>query len=118
MYLALQNAKTMTWLLNLASHLFIISHKIAARNQPGAKAVKQDRKKLSSRDQLTGPFIETAIRLGALALLLYWTLILVRPFISIVIWSVVLSVALYPVFEWMALSLADGVDWQPFWSRF
>ena len=58
-----------------------------------------------SRDQLTGPFIETAIRLGALAILLYWTLILVRPFISIVIWSVVLTVALYPVFEWTALRL-------------
>ena len=58
-----------------------------------------------SRDQLTGPFIETAIRLGALAILLYWTLILVRPFISIVIWSVVLTVALYPVFESTALRL-------------
>jgi predicted PurR-regulated permease PerM len=69
------------------------------------KAVAQARKKPSSRDQPTGPFIETAIRLGALALLLYWTLILVRPFISIVIWSVVLTVALYPVYEWMALRL-------------
>jgi predicted PurR-regulated permease PerM len=63
--------------------------------------VNHDRKRPSSRDQFTGPFIETAIRLGALALLLYWTLILVRPFISIVIWSVVLSVALYPAFAWM-----------------
>src|SRR6476660_10226298 len=69
------------------------------------KAVAQARKNPPSRDQLTGPFIETAIRLGALALLLYWTLILVRPFVSIVIWSVVLTVALYPVFEWMALRL-------------
>ncbi len=64
-----------------------------------------DRKTLSSRDRLTGPFIETAIRLGALALLFYWTLSLVRPFISIAIWSVVLTVALYPVFEWMVLRL-------------
>jgi predicted PurR-regulated permease PerM len=62
--------------------------------------VNQDRKKLASRDPFTAPFIETAIRLGALALLLYWTVILIRPFISIVIWSVVLSVALYPVFVW------------------
>ena len=62
--------------------------------------MNEDRKKRPTRDQFTGPFIETAIRLGALALLLYWTLILVRPFISIVIWSVVLSVALYPVFAW------------------
>jgi predicted PurR-regulated permease PerM len=30
---------------------------------------------------------------------------LVSPFISIVIWSIVLAVALYPVFEWMAFRL-------------
>jgi predicted PurR-regulated permease PerM len=47
----------------------------------------------------TGPFIETAIRIAALGILLYWTLILVRPFLSIIIWSAVLAVALYPVFE-------------------
>ena len=76
-------------------------------------------KSYPARDQFTGPFIETAIRLGALALLLYWTLILVSPFISIVIWSVVLSVALYPVFVVdIAFALADGVGWQPFWLRF
>ena len=57
------------------------------------------------RDQLTGPFIEIAIRLGALGLLLYWSLVLVRPFISVAIWSVVLTVALYPLFEWVALRL-------------
>ena len=59
----------------------------------------------TSRDQLTTSFIDVAIRLGALGLLLYWSLVLVRPFISIVIWSVVLTVALYPVFEWMAFRL-------------
>lgn len=64
-----------------------------------------DQKSPSSRDQLTGPFIETAIRLGVLGLLLYWSLVLVSPFISIAIWSVVLTVALYPVFEWMTLRL-------------
>ena len=64
-----------------------------------------NRKNPSSRDQLTGPFIETAIRLGVLGLLLYWSLVLVSPFISIAIWSVVLTVALYPVFEWMTLRL-------------
>jgi len=59
----------------------------------------------ASRDQATAAFIEIAIRLGALALLLYWSLILIRPFISIVIWSVVLTVALYPVHEWMSSRL-------------
>jgi len=67
--------------------------------------VARDQKEQASRDQATAAFIEIAIRLTALALLLYWALILVRPFISIVIWSVVLTVALYPVYEWMSLRL-------------
>jgi predicted PurR-regulated permease PerM len=69
------------------------------------KSLSPHRQISSRRDRLTGPFIETAIRLAALGLLLYWTLVLVRPFISIIIWSVVLAVALYPVFEWMASGL-------------
>jgi predicted PurR-regulated permease PerM len=67
--------------------------------------MSRDRKVLSGSDQTTSSFIEVAIRLGALALLLYWSLLLVSPFISIVIWSAVLSVALYPVFEWISLRL-------------
>jgi predicted PurR-regulated permease PerM len=64
-----------------------------------------DQRDSSDRDQLTTTFVELAIRLGALGLFLYWSLVLVRPFITIVIWSVVLTVALYPVFDWMALQL-------------
>jgi len=60
---------------------------------------------LSGRDQLTASFIAIAVRLGVLALLLYWSWVLVRPFISIGIWSVVLTVALYPVFEWTSFRL-------------
>jgi hypothetical protein len=48
----------------------------------------------ASRDRLTATWVELAIRLGVLALLLYWSFILVRPFITIAIWSVVLAVAL------------------------
>ena len=64
----------------------------------------RDRKDLSSSDQTT-TIIELAIRLGVLALLLYWSFLLVQPFISIVIWSAVLTVALYPVFEWISFRL-------------
>jgi predicted PurR-regulated permease PerM len=67
--------------------------------------VTRDRKKQSSDDQVTTSFIETAIRLAVLALLLYWSFVLVQPFISIFIWSAVLAVALYPVFEWISLQL-------------
>lgn len=64
----------------------------------------RDRKDLSSSDQTT-TIIELSIRLGALALLLYWSFLLVQPFISIVIWSAVLTVALYPIFEWISFRL-------------
>lgn len=59
----------------------------------------------SSHYQLTTNSIEVAIRLGVLGLLLYWSLVLVRPFISIAIWSVVLTVALYPIYDWIAVRL-------------
>jgi predicted PurR-regulated permease PerM len=48
---------------------------------------------------------ELAIRLGLLGILLYWSLTLVRPFIPIFIWSVVIAVALYPAYQWMARKL-------------
>ena len=60
----------------------------------------QPQKNSFNRNQSPALFIEIAIRIGALGLLLYWSLVLVRPFLSIVIWSVVLTVALYPAFEW------------------
>jgi predicted PurR-regulated permease PerM len=56
----------------------------------------------SDRDRLTATWVELTIRLGVLGLLLYFSFTLVRPFISIAIWSVVLTVALYPVYDWMA----------------
>jgi predicted PurR-regulated permease PerM len=74
--------------------------------------VTDNQKTLFSRDRDTAPFIEIAIRLAALALLLYWSLILVRPFVSIAIWSVVLTVALYPCSNGQRFDLADAVDWQ------
>jgi predicted PurR-regulated permease PerM len=59
----------------------------------------------SSRDQVTAASVELTIRLGILGLLLYLSFTLVRPFISIAIWSVVLTVALYPVYDWIVAHL-------------
>jgi predicted PurR-regulated permease PerM len=42
--------------------------------------------------------IQLAIRLGLLAFLIYWTFVLIRPFVPILAWSIVLAVALHPVF--------------------
>ena len=55
----------------------------------------------SDRDQLTATWVELAIRLAVLGLLVYLAFILTRPFITIAIWSVVLTVALYPGYDRM-----------------
>ena len=54
---------------------------------------------------LDAAFIDLLIRLGCLVLLAYWSLLLVRPFLIVVIWSVVLAAALFPVFDWIATRL-------------
>jgi predicted PurR-regulated permease PerM len=56
-------------------------------------------------DPATARWIELAIRLSVLAFLLYLSLTLVRPFLTIAIWSVVLVVALYPLYERMVALL-------------
>jgi predicted PurR-regulated permease PerM len=45
--------------------------------------------------------IQIALRLGLLAALIVWCFVLVRPFIGILAWSVVLAVALYPLYAWL-----------------
>jgi len=49
--------------------------------------------------------IQLTIRLGLLAFLLYWSFIIAQPFIPILAWSVVLAVALYPSYNWLAQHL-------------
>jgi predicted PurR-regulated permease PerM len=46
--------------------------------------------------------IQIAIRLGLLAFLIYWSFVLLRPFIPILAWSGVLAVALYPAYDWLS----------------
>jgi predicted PurR-regulated permease PerM len=56
-----------------------------------------------SRDDVT----HVVIRLGLLALLFYWSFVLLRPFIPILVWSVMLAVALYPAFDWLSARLGQ-----------
>jgi predicted PurR-regulated permease PerM len=53
-------------------------------------------------DGLTSTFIDTGIRIIALGILLYWSFRLIQPFITLLIWSCVLTVALYPAYEWLS----------------
>lgn len=48
---------------------------------------------------------ETAIRIALLFLLLYWCYTIVKPFIDILLWSIIFAVALFPMYNWFRLKL-------------
>jgi predicted PurR-regulated permease PerM len=61
-----------------------------------------------SRQTIFGAeIIQLAVRLGGLAFLVYWSFVLVRPFIPMLAWSMVLAVALYPPYNWLSVHLGD-----------
>ncbi len=48
---------------------------------------------------------DSAIRLLFLGLFAFWSLKLIAPFVTLVIWAVVLTVALYPIYAWLTRML-------------
>ena len=46
--------------------------------------------------------IYTALRIGFIALLLYWSFYIIKPFIMLVIWGIIISVAVYPIHKKLA----------------
>jgi hypothetical protein len=67
--------------------------------------VTEERTESFNYRQYNATFIDLAIHLGFIGILVSWTFLLVHPFIPIIVWSVVLTVALYPVFDWLAAVL-------------
>ncbi|TDD95981.1 AI-2E family transporter [Flavobacterium cellulosilyticum] len=57
----------------------------------------------SSNDNATGfnfkNIVDVVIRLGVLLLLLFWCFDILKPFILILIWAVVIAIAIFPVYE-------------------
>jgi predicted PurR-regulated permease PerM len=49
--------------------------------------------------------INLVIRLFALGLLSAWCFILLRPFIAVILWGVILAIALFPLFLWLKARL-------------
>jgi predicted PurR-regulated permease PerM len=45
--------------------------------------------------------VETSIRIALLFLLLFWCYTIVKPFIDILLWSIIFAVALYPWYNWL-----------------
>jgi predicted PurR-regulated permease PerM len=54
---------------------------------------------------LTDDLFEFIAKLSLLGFLLYWSIVLIRPFFSLVLWSLILTVTLYPAFDWIAKRL-------------
>lgn len=50
-------------------------------------------------------FLVSAIRVACLGLLTYWSLILIKPFLTVIVWSVIIAVAVYPAFDWLSRKL-------------
>jgi predicted PurR-regulated permease PerM len=67
--------------------------------------VPEDADKIAAADGSDKTFVVAAIRIGCVALLAYWSWLLLQPFLSIIVWSVIFAVALYPVFDWLAVRL-------------
>lgn len=49
--------------------------------------------------------VEAAIRIGVLFLIVMWALQIIRPFVSVVLWAVILAVAIYPLYAGLAKRL-------------
>jgi predicted PurR-regulated permease PerM len=62
--------------------------------------VSEDRK--IDTEELNATIIGLAIRLAFLGVILYLSLSIISPFLETMVWSVVLAVALYPVFDLLA----------------
>ena len=50
--------------------------------------------------------VDAAILIGLLGLLGYWSLQVLGPFLTVALWSAILAVALYPLFDGWRGSLA------------
>lgn len=59
----------------------------------------------TERDQLSRDLIEAAIRIGLIALLVVVAFRIFSPFVSLVLWAVILAVALYPLHRSLARRL-------------
>jgi predicted PurR-regulated permease PerM len=68
---------------------------------PAVKENDRSPKLSASNDEL----LLLAIRIVCLGFLGYWSFILVRPFLTIIVWSIIIAVALYPIFDWLSAKL-------------
>jgi len=77
-----------------------------------AKTMEAKTAEAKSLRWLNATFIEVALHLGLVGFLFYSAYTLVHPFMPVMVWSVVLTVALYPVFNWLTAALGGRARWR------
>ena len=50
---------------------------------------------------------DTALRLGLVALIVAWSIMILAPFVGILLWAVIIAVSAYPAFLWLAHKIGD-----------
>jgi predicted PurR-regulated permease PerM len=70
-----------------------------ARDMPEASAPPLD-------DSYLKKVIEAVVRVGLVLLLFLWCFNIIRPFITPVVWGVILAVAVFPAYRWLTAKLA------------
>jgi predicted PurR-regulated permease PerM len=66
-----------------------------------------EKDKVSAPASFDSSTIDIAVRIGLLALLGYLSFKVVGPFLTVALWSAILTVALYPLFDWLARHLGN-----------
>jgi predicted PurR-regulated permease PerM len=49
--------------------------------------------------------IESAIRIGLVAILVAWCFLILQPFVIIILWGLIIAIALFPAYRWIAAKL-------------
>jgi predicted PurR-regulated permease PerM len=67
--------------------------------------VQADDRNIAPLNASNEMLVVLAIRIVCIALLAYWSVILVQPFLAIILWAIIIAVAIYPIFNWLAATL-------------
>lgn len=61
----------------------------------------------NSNEQYYTRAIYTALRISFIALIVYWSFLIIKPFVLVVVWGIIISIALYPIFRKLSKKLGN-----------
>ncbi len=67
----------------------------------------EEPKNQSSNHSYVGKSLEVTIKVGLVVGLLLWCFIILKPFLMLTLWGIILAVAVYPMFGWLRSKLGN-----------